>query len=61
MLRRCHGLAVTRRAEIGVWLGRQVSPSPGGEIVLEARGKGGQRRLVRHFREAGVSAVPASR
>jgi hypothetical protein len=38
----------------------QLSPSAEGKIVLEARSKDGKRNLLRQFREAGASAVPAT-
>jgi len=38
----------------------QVSPSVGGKIVLEAQGKGGQRKLVRQFRQVGISKDPGT-
>lgn len=39
----------------------QLTPSAGGEILIEAQGNGGKRRLVRHFPEMVVSPLPAKR
>jgi hypothetical protein len=38
----------------------QVSPSAEGKIVLEARGKGDKKSLVRRFREAVVLPIPTA-
>jgi len=38
----------------------QIPPSADGKIVVEAQGKGGQRKLVRQFREPGSPALPAT-
>ncbi|MGA2865034.1 MAG: DUF4091 domain-containing protein [Verrucomicrobiota bacterium] len=37
----------------------QLSPSSEGTIVLEAQDQTGKKRLVRHFRQVGVSPTPA--
>ena len=56
-LLRANGQSVPVAAD-GLFLA-QLPPSAEGKIVLEAEGKSGKKRLVRQFREAVVSSVPA--
>lgn len=56
-LLRANGEPVSVAAD-GLFLA-QLPPSAEGRIVLEAEGKSGKKRLVRQFREAVVSSVPA--